>query len=566
MSSLSRRCIAAAIATTIAVAAAPAAAHADTNYSVSLCATGTSTASVWSATGALTGNVRGVECSAGSGEPSPNPATGPRGVFVLQHPTGGPVSSAGDPESAVTLTVPNQLQVTGGTAFYRGGVDSAAWRAFLRADTTTIAGCFANATTGPDSCAYDYTTVFFSRTAQPQIPAGTRTLTVGLRCASVRVNGAANSGCAGSNPATGNSAYSAIVGGSLNVSDAAAPTGSAALAQTRPDGTTAEWTRSPDLRLRISSSALDDVGRGVCSARLAPAGAELSSTPLQAWSATPDSSRFRQCTGISTDGLYDLSPGRREGVQQLQLTATDSTTLAGNRTTIATTTVRTDDSPPTISWSAVPETVPGGTTLRIVPDVSDGLSGVSSQSTTAVDQGGQQVVIAGDGTATIAAGATVTITTTATDQVANTTTASRTIRGTTPEPGTPPATGGAGTPAPAPAPAAPPNPSTPGAPKPPSPTTSSCAKAKSSSITTASWSRKTRRLATTGCRTGRERLRLQLQVRRGKRVLTRTFSLAGTTPGWKRTVRTRAGETPLRARVLRQKSKRTSWRTVRRHA
>lgn len=568
MTSPARWRIAAAIATTIAAAAVPAAAHAATDYSVSLCATGTSAANVWSATGTLTSNVRGVECAAGSGEPSPNPATGPRGVFVLQHPGGGPVSSAGDPESALTLTVPGDLQVTGGTAFYRGGVDSAAWRAFLRADTTTIAGCFANATSGPDSCAYDYTTVFFSNASQPQIPAGTRTLTVGLRCASVRANGATNTGCAGSNPATGNSAYSAVVGGSINVSDTAAPTGTATLTETRPDGTAAEWTRSADLRLRISSSTLADVGRGVCGARLAPTGAELSSTPLQAWTATQDPAQFRQCTGISADGLYDLSGGRREGVQQLQLTATDSTTLSGNRTTIATTTVRTDDSPPTITWTSLPETVAGGTMLRITPDVADGLSGVSSQATTAVDQNGQPVAIANDGSATIAAGATVTITTTATDQVANTTTVTRTIRGTSPAADPPPTTSTTTTTTTPTSTTPATGPSTPPAPKPATPASpsSSCSKAKSSSITTATWSRKTRRLTSSGCRTAYERLRIQLQVRHGKRHLTRTYALSGTTATWKRTLRTRAGETPLRARILRPKAKRTAWRTIHRSA
>lgn len=550
----------------VAGAAQPSSAAAATEFPVQLCDARTAAAGIWSPTGPLTGNVRGIECPGAGNEPTQLPATGNRGVFVLQHPAG-TISSAGDPSSAFTLTVPSEFTVTGGGFAYRGGADSAAWRAFVRADGQTLAGCFPNATGTPDACAYDFVRIFFASTASPSIPAGTRTLTVGLTCSSVRANGAANSGCAGSDPNTGNRAYSAITGGALSVSDANAPTGTASLTQTRTDGQPAQWTRSSDLRFRVSGASLADVGRGVCGARLQPAGAAASSPPLKEWTVAPNTSAFRQCDGLAPDGLYDLSAGRREGVQQVELVATDGTTLASNRTVVATGTIRTDDTGPSIDAAGLPASGAPGARIKVQPAVADGLSGLASTTTAAADQGGSPIAIADDGTLTLPASGTVTVTTNAADTVGNTTSSARSIAVDAP---------GAGTPPPPPPPPPSTTPTVPGTgttptpgtttPKPPTSPTG-CAAAKRSSVSTARWSRRTRRLQLQGCRVRRQKLRVELRLTRSGRTtkgrtITRRYTLTGSGVTWRRTLRTRAGETPRSLRLLITGARPTAFRAV----
>ncbi len=548
-------------------AVTPSAATAATEYPVQLCDAGTAAAGIWAATGPLTANVRGIECPGAGNEPTQLPATGNRGVFVLQHPAG-TIGSAGDPSSSFTLTVPADLSVTGGGIAYRGGADSAAWRAFVQADGNTLAGCFPNATGTPDACAYDYVRVFFASAASPSIPAGTRTLTVGLTCSSLRANGAPNSGCAGSNPSTGNRAYSAITSGALTVSDATPPTGSATIEQARPDGQAAQWTRSSDLRIRVAGAALSDVGRGVCGARLQVAGASPSSTPLKEWAVTPNTSAFRQCDGLAPDGLYDLSAGRREGIQQVELVATDGTTLSSNRTVVATGTIRTDDSPPSIDATGLPATGAPRAMVKVRPAVSDGLSGVASTSTTAAGQGGDALPVDGDGNVTLPASGTVNVTTSATDTVGNTTAATRTVTVQAPPSGAgdpPPANGSGTTPPPSTgtSPGSTPG-TTPTAPGTTTPKPAGCAAAKRSTVAAAQWATKTRRLSLSGCRYGHQKLRAQLQVRRGRRTLTRTYTVTGRSATWRRTGRTTSGDLPRRVRLLLPGGRHSTWRTVKR--
>jgi len=558
-----------AAATLAAALCAASTATAATPYTVAICTQTTGSAGLWTATGSLSANLRGVECPASSGEPNYNPAAGNRGVFVLPHEGSNVISSAGDPFAGYRLVVPSSLSLTGGTVNHRGGSDSQAWRSWIKANDTIVAGCYPGATSGSDACAYDTGIFYFSRQATAQIPAGTSSLTVGLQCVSVRANGNPNSGCASTAPTITNTAYSAVTGGSLNVSDATAPTGTGSVAQVDAAGNTKTWTRSADARVRVKTGSIDDVGRGVCSARLERTDGDGLTPPLGTWSVTPTTDRWRQCDGLAVDQVTNVSSGWTQGVRDVRLILSDATpaTAGTNRTTIATATVRTDDTAPYVAFDGVPTSAAGGTRVKVSPTVSDALSGVQSSTLTATTPSGP-VTIEND-EITVPAGQTVTLTATATDGVGLTSTATRQITGTTtpvePDPGTPGPGPTPNPPATTPTTPAPPTttPTTPTTPAPPTkPKPTGCAAAKRSAVSLSRWSRRTRRLQLQGCRVSRQKLRAEVRLTRRGRTITRRYSLAGTGTTWKRTLRTRAGETPRTVRLVPTGARATARRTI----